>query len=132
MAIALVLSQIRRDTQMKKSTSLIAMSLLAAFLIIPSGRGYAKDDPPGNHREREELRRDRQQLEELRRRRAQEIREGDRREAREYNEKIRDKQREVRGDLRDIYGDRDGGNRDGWNWGGWNRDRRDRDRYDRD
>ena len=107
---------------MKKSTSLIAMSLLAAFLIIPNGSGYAKDDPPGNHREREELRRDKQQLEELRRRRAQEIREGDRRQAREYNERIRDKQREVRGDLRDIYGDRDG----------WNRDRRDRDRYDRD
>ena len=106
---------------MKKSTSLIAMSLLAAFLIIPSGRGYAKDDPPGNHKEREELRQDRQQLEELRRRRAQEIREGDRREAREYNEKIRDKQREVRGDLRDIYGDRDG----------WNRNGHDRDRHDR-
>ena len=106
---------------MKKSTSLIAMSLLAAFLIIPSGRGYAKDDPPGNHREREELRRDKQQLEELRRRRAQEIREGDRREAREYNEKIRDKQREISGDRKDIFGDRDG----------WNRNGHDRDRHDR-
>ena len=106
---------------MKKSTSLIAMSLLAASLIIPSGRGYAKDDPPGNHREREELRRDKQQLEELRRRRAQEIRQGDRREAREYNEKIRDKQREISGDRKDIFGDRDG----------WNRNGHDRDRHDR-
>ena len=48
-------------------------------------------NPPGNHREREELRRDQQQLERLRQRRNQEIRQGDRREAREYNEKIRDR-----------------------------------------
>ena len=114
---------------MKKSTSLIAMSLLAASLIIPSGRGYAKDDPPGNHREREELRRDKQQLEELRRRRAQEIRQGDRREAREYNEKIRDTQREIRQDRREIYGQNDGWYRDydnRWyrnNNGRWQRER---------
>ena len=119
MAIALLMFE--EKEKMKKATSLIAMSLLAASLIIPSGLGYAKDDPPGNHREREELRRDRQQLEELRRRRAQEIREGDRREAREYNEKIRDKQREISGDRKDIYGDRDG----------WNRNGHDRDRHDR-
>ena len=69
------------------------MGLLAASLLIPSGRSYA-DNPPGNHKQREELRRDQRQLEELRQRRNQELREGDRREAREYNEKIRDQKRE--------------------------------------
>ncbi|TMA56184.1 MAG: hypothetical protein E6J73_21655 [Deltaproteobacteria bacterium] len=71
---------------MKKLISLIAMSLLAGSLTIPSGRVYANENPPGNHRQREELRRDRQQLEQLRQRRNHELREGDRREAREYNE----------------------------------------------
>jgi hypothetical protein len=95
---------------MKKSLSLIAMSLLAGSLTIPSGRVYADENPPGNHKQREELRRDQQQLEELRQRRNQELREGDRREAREYNEKIRDQKREIRQDRRDIYGQ----NRDRW------------------
>ena len=70
---------------MKKSISIISLSLLAASLLIPSGRSYA-DNPPGNHKQREELRRDQRQLEELRKRCNQERREGDRREAREYNE----------------------------------------------
>ena len=105
---------------MRKSTSLMAMSLLAASLIIPSVRAYADPNPPGNHRQREELRRDQQQLEELRQRRNHEIREGDRREAREYNEKIRDQQKEIRQDRRAIYGDRDG----------WSRDHHDRDHHD--
>ena len=98
---------------MKKSIAIIPMSLLAASLVIPSVRAYADDNPPGNHREREELRRDQQQLERLRQRRNQEIRQGDRREAREYNEKIRDQQREIRQDRKNIYGDRYGWNRDG-------------------
>ena len=103
---------------MKKSIAIIPMSLLAASLVIPSVRAYADDNPPGNHRQREELRRDQQQLEQLRQRRNREIREGDKREAREYNEKIRDQQREIRQDRRAIYGE--------------NRDRRhDRD-HDRD
>jgi hypothetical protein len=94
---------------MRKSTSILSMGLLAASLLIPTGRGYA-DDPPGNHRQREALRQDQRQLDELRQRRNQERREGDRREAREYNEKIRDKQREIHRDRRDIYGD----DHDGW------------------
>jgi len=103
---------------MKKSIAIIPMSLLAAALSIPSVRAYADDNPPGNHRQREELRRDQQQLEQLRQRRYREIREGDKREAREYNEKIRDQQREISRDRKSIYGDRDG----------WRRDGRDRDR----
>ena len=58
---------------MKKSIAIIPMSLLAAALLIPSVRAYADDNPPGNHRQREELRRDRQQLEQLRQRRNREI-----------------------------------------------------------
>jgi hypothetical protein len=97
---------------MKKSIAIIPMSLLAASLVIPSVRAYADDNPPGNHRQREELRRDQQQLEQLRQRRNREIREGDKREAREYNEKIRDQQREISRDRKSIYGDRDGWRRD--------------------
>ena len=104
---------------MKTSISLIAMSLLAGSLTIPSGRVYANENPPGNHRQREELRRDRQLLEQLRQRRNHELREGDRREAREYNEKIRQQQKEIRQDRRAIYGD---------NRGRWHRDR-DHDHY---
>jgi hypothetical protein len=109
MVIAVLLSQKGRKTKMSKSISIVSMGLLAASLLIPSGRSYA-DNPPGNHKEREELRRDQRQLEELRRRRNQELREGDRHEAREYNEKIRDQKREIRQDRRDIYGQ----NRDRW------------------
>ena len=94
---------------MRKSISIVSMGLLAASLLIPSGRSYG-DNPPGNHKQREELRRDKRQLEELRQRRNQELREGDRREAREYNEKIRDQKREIRQDRRYIYGQ----NRDRW------------------
>ena len=104
---------------MKKSTSLIAMSLLAGALTIPNGRVYADQNPPGNHKQREELRRDQQQLEQLRQQRNRERREGDKDEAREYNEKIRDQKREIRQDRKDIYGDRDG----------WRRDGRDHDRW---
>ena len=32
------------------------MSLLAAALVIPGVRSFADDNPPGNHRQREELR----------------------------------------------------------------------------
>ena len=89
---------------MRKSTSIISMSLLAASLMIPSVRGYADSDPPGNRRQRQELREDLQQLEELKQQRKREIRQGDRREAREYDEKIRDQQREIRRDRRELYG----------------------------
>ena len=57
---------------MKKSTSLIALSLLAGALTIPNGRVYADQNPPGNHEQREELRRDQQQLEQLRQQRNRE------------------------------------------------------------
>jgi len=89
---------------MKKSLSLIAMSLLAGSLTIPSGRVYADENPPGNHKQREELRRDQQQLEQLREQRDRERRDGDKHEAREYNEKIRDQKREIRQDRKAIYG----------------------------
>ena len=98
---------------MKKSVSIISvsMSLLTASLI-PSGRVYADDNPPGNHRQREDLRQDRQRLEQLRQRRDQEIREGDKHEAREYNEKIQDQKREIRRDQKSIYGNHDRRDRD--------------------
>ena len=73
----------------------------------PERTCLCRRNPPGNHRQREELRRDQQQLEQLRQRRNREIREGDKREAREYNEKIRDQQREISRDRKSIYGDRD-------------------------
>jgi len=104
----------KEEMQMKKSNAIISISLLAGALIMPSVGAYADPNPPGNSRQREELRRDQRQLEQLRQRRNQELREGDRREAREYNEKIRDQQREIRQDRRAIYGDRYGWNRDDW------------------
>ena len=111
---------------MRKSQSIVCMSLLTLSLMIPIGRAYAGGNPPGNHREREELRRDQRQLEDLRQQRNRELRQGDRREAREYNEKIRDKQKEIYRDRREIYGDNDG--RRGRDYGWWRRDR-DRDHY---
>ena len=94
---------------MKKSLSLLSMSLLAASLTIPMGRAYADVDPPGNKRERQELREDLQQLDRLTMQRNRELRQGDFREAREYDEKIRDQRREVRRDWRELYRDDDGG-----------------------
>ena len=94
---------------MKKSLSLLSMSLLAASLTIPMGRAYADLDPPGNKRERQELREDVQRLDRLTMQRNRELRQGDFREAREYDEKIRDQRREVRRDWRDLYRDDDGG-----------------------
>ena len=91
---------------MKKSISIISMSLLAASLTIPIGRASAAN-PPGNHKQREELRRDMAEFQELRRQRNRELREGDRREARIYNEKIREQRREIRDDRRAIYGQND-------------------------
>ena len=110
---------------MRKSQSIVCMSLLTVSLMIPIGRAYAGGNPPGNHREREELRRDQRQLEDLRQQRNRELPQGDRREAREYNEKIRDKQKEIYRDRREIYGDND---RRGRDYGWWGRDR-DRDHY---
>jgi len=112
----------KEEMQMKKSNAIISISLLAGALIMSSAGAYADPNPPGNSRQREELRRDQRQLEQLRQRRDQELREGDRREAREYNEKIRDQQREIRQDQREIYGDRDAWNRDDWRRNDWRRD----------
>ena len=95
---------------MKKSLSILSTGLLATALTIPMGRAYADLDPPGNHRERQELREDLQQLDRLTMQRNRELRQGDFREAREYDEKIRDQRREVRRDWRDLYRD----NHDGW------------------
>src|SRR5437773_10703680 len=88
---------------MRKSLSIVCMSLLTVSLMIQIGHAYAGGNPPGNHRQREELRRDQRELQELRQRRNRELRAGDRREAREYNEKIRDKQRELYRDRTEIY-----------------------------
>ena len=114
---------------MRKSLSIVCMSLLTVSLMGPLGRAYAGDNPPGNHRQREELRRDQRDLQELRQQRNRELREGDRREAREYNEKIRDKQRELYRDRREIYGDNNGWWGRGHDNGGWRRDRDRRDHY---
>ena len=105
---------------MRKSRSIVCMSLLTVSLMIPIGSAYAD-------RKREELRRDQRQLEDLRRQRNRELRQGDRREAREYNEKIRDKRKEIYQDRRDIYGDNDGRRGRDYSW--WRRDR-DRDHFD--
>jgi hypothetical protein len=94
---------------MKKSFSLLSMSLLAASLTMPMGRAYADLDPPGNKRERQELREDVQRLDRLTMQRNRELRQGDFREAREYDEKIRDQRREVRRDWRELYRDDDSG-----------------------
>jgi hypothetical protein len=96
---------------MRKSISILSITLLMASLIIPSARGYADDDDRrGDRSEREDLRQDRQQLEQLRKRRQHEIREGDRHETREYNDKIHDLQKDMHRDrraLRDRRHDRD-------------------------
>jgi hypothetical protein len=89
---------------MKKSLSIFSTGVLATALTIPMGRAYALD-PPGNHRERQELREDSQQLDRLTMQRNRELRQGDFREAREYDEKIRDQRREVRRDWRELYRD---------------------------
>jgi hypothetical protein len=88
---------------MKKSFSLLSMSLLAASLMMPMGRAYADLDPPGNKRERQELREDVQRLDRLTMQRNRELHQGDFREAREYDEKICDQRREVRRDWRELY-----------------------------
>ena len=113
---------------MKKSISVISMTVLAASLTIPMGRAYADVNPPGNARQRQELREDLRRLERLRQQRDRELRQGDWREAREYNEKIRDVQREIRQDRREIYGYNDPWYRDyddryyRDNYGSWRRD----------
>jgi hypothetical protein len=63
---------------MKKSKSILSMSVLAASLMIPMGAS-ADVNPPGNRRERQELREDLQRLERLRQQRDRELRQGDRR-----------------------------------------------------
>ena len=119
---------------MRKSLSVMSVGLLTASLMIPVASSFAAN-PPGNHRQREELRRNQRQLEELRRQHNRELREGDWREAREYNEKIHDKQRKIFNDRRDIHGDHRGWSRHDHGWwdnnGWWRHERRDH-RYDYD
>lgn len=103
---------------MKKSLLVASVGLLAASVMISGGRGDASADPPGNHRQREELRQDNRELQELRRQRDRELREGDWREARQYEDKIREQEQELRQDWWDLH--RADRGRWHWNW----RDRR--------
>lgn len=48
----------RKEENMKKAVAILSVSFLAVSLLIPSGRAYADDDPPGNDRQREALRQD--------------------------------------------------------------------------
>jgi len=50
---------------MKKSNAIISVSLLAGALIMLNVGVYADPNPPGNHQQREELRRDQRRLEQL-------------------------------------------------------------------
>ena len=106
---------------MKKSNCMMAIGLLAVSVAIPSGRGHADVDPPGNHEQREELREDMRDLRQLQRQRDRELRQGDFQDAREYNEKIREQQQEIRRDRRDMYRSDRGRDRDWrdsfWGWG---------------
>ena len=70
MVIAVLLSQKGRKTNEEIDINSFH-GFAGGSLLIPSGRSYA-DNPPGNHKQREELRRDQRQLEELRQRRNQE------------------------------------------------------------
>jgi hypothetical protein len=81
---------------MKKSLSIISVSLEAAPLLIPSARGFADDE----RSERQDMRQDQQQLAQLRREREHEIGEGDRRETRDYDQKIHELQKDIRRDQR--------------------------------
>jgi len=82
---------------MNKSKTIIGMSLLAASLIIPTAKGFADDDDRRNIRnQRQDLRQDQQQLEQLRQR------EGDKAEAREYNGKIRELRKDMQQDKRNL------------------------------
>ena len=87
---------------MKKSLSIISMSLLTAVLLIPSARAFA-DEERSEHRD---LRQE-QQLEQLRREREHEIREGDRRETRDYDQKIHQLERDMHQDRRSIGRERE-------------------------
>jgi hypothetical protein len=104
---------------MKKSNAIIAIGFLTASMMVPTGRSYADDDPPGNRGQRQELREDSRDLQQLRRQRDRELREGDTDEAREYNEKIRRQEGEVRQDRRQIYQSEQHRERSSWDrlWG---------------
>jgi hypothetical protein len=104
---------------MKKSNAIIAIGLLTASMTVPTGRSYADDDRPGNREQRQELREDSRDLQQLRRQRDRELREGDTDAAREYNEKIRRQEGEVRQDHRQIYRSEEHRERSWWDrlWG---------------
>jgi hypothetical protein len=46
----------QEEHTMKKSNCMMAIGLLAVSVAIPSGRGHADVDPPGNHEQREDMR----------------------------------------------------------------------------
>ena len=88
---------------MRKSRSILCMSLLAASLIAPTGRAFADDDDRRDLRnQRQDLRQDQRRLEELKQERHEEIREGDRGEARDYNAKIRGQEKDIRRDRKNL------------------------------
>ena len=88
---------------MRKSRSILCMSLLAASLIAPTGRAFADDDDRRDFRnQRHDLRQDQRRLEELKQERHEEIREGDRVEARDYNAKIREQEKDIRRDRKNL------------------------------
>ena len=106
MMLALLQVKTKREEQMTKSKSIFCMSVLAATLIAPTARGFADDDDRHDTRnQRQDLRQDSQQLEELRQQRDREIREGDKRETSEYNSKIRNLEKDMRLDRKDLNKD---------------------------
>ena len=91
---------------MKKFTAVIFAGLLGSSLMIQSAGIARADDDDRRDSERQDLRRDAQQLDELRRHRDAEAREGDRGEVREYNRKIRKLENDMRKDQRELKRDR--------------------------
>ncbi len=92
---------------MKKFTAVIFAGLLGSSLMIHAAGIARADDEDRRDNERQDLRQDRQQLDELRRHRDAEAREGDRREVRDYNQKIRKLENDMHRDRREIRKDRD-------------------------
>ncbi len=92
---------------MKKFTAVIFAGLLGSSLMIHTAGIARADDEDRRDNERQDLRQDRQQLDELRRHRDAEAREGDRREVRDYNQKIRKLENDMHRDRRELGRDRD-------------------------
>jgi hypothetical protein len=91
---------------MKKIAAVVFAGLLGGSLILSTGLARADDDRRDIHNEWRELRRDRQQLEQLRRQRDNEAREGDYGEVRKYNRQIRKLENDMHRDQRQLrWGD---------------------------